>query len=84
MRLGMTELILILAIVLILFGSKRLPELASGMGKAIKNFKRGLEGHDEVDVTPADKQVSKESGATSVDKAVTEGQVVDSKKNSKS
>lgn len=83
MRLGMGELVLILAIALLLFGSKRLPELATGMGKAIKNFKRGLEGLDEVDVTPANKQVAKESSATSVDKAVTEAQVVDSNKDSK-
>ncbi len=37
--LGMPEVILILAVVLILFGAKKLPELARGMGKGIKEFK---------------------------------------------
>jgi len=50
--LGMPELIIILVIVVVLFGAKRLPELASGMGKAIKNFKKSLKGEDEIDVTP--------------------------------
>ncbi|MDI6727562.1 MAG: twin-arginine translocase TatA/TatE family subunit [Thermodesulfovibrionales bacterium] len=50
--LGMQELIIILVIILILFGAKRLPELAGGIGKAIKNFKKGMNEPDEIDVTP--------------------------------
>ncbi len=50
--LGMQELVIILLIVLVLFGAKRLPELASGMGKAIKNFKKATNEPDEIDVTP--------------------------------
>ena len=63
MRVGFTELLIILAIVLLMFGSKKLPELADGMGKAIRNFKRGINSEDEEDVTPADKQVAPRSGA---------------------
>ena len=65
MRVGITELLVILAIVLLLFGSKKLPELADGMGKAIRNFKKGIQSDDEdvTPVTPADKQVSARSGA---------------------
>ena len=48
----MQELVIILVIVLVLFGAKRLPELASGMGKAIKNFKKATNEPDEIDVTP--------------------------------
>ena len=51
MRVGVTELLVILLIVLVLFGSKKLPELADGMGKAIRNFKRGISSDDE-DVSP--------------------------------
>ena len=40
MNLGGQELILILLIVLVLFGSKKLPELARGMGQAIKEFQK--------------------------------------------
>ncbi|HHL40534.1 MAG TPA: twin-arginine translocase TatA/TatE family subunit [Deltaproteobacteria bacterium] len=49
--LGTTELILILVIVLIIFGVGRLPEIGSGMGKAIKNFKKATE-EAEIDITP--------------------------------
>jgi sec-independent protein translocase protein TatA len=38
--LGGTEMILILAVVLILFGAKKIPELARGMGQGIKEFKK--------------------------------------------
>ena len=40
--LGPTELLIVLAIVLLLFGAKRLPELARGLGKSVTNFKSGL------------------------------------------
>ena len=58
--LGMQELVIILVIVLVLFGAKRLPELASGMGKAIRNFKKATNEPDEIDVTPK-KNVETES-----------------------
>jgi len=38
--LGMQELVIILIIVLVVFGAKRLPEIGSGLGKGIKNFKK--------------------------------------------
>jgi sec-independent protein translocase protein TatA len=41
MNLGPTELIIILAIVLLLFGSTRLPKLARSLGQASKEFKQG-------------------------------------------
>lgn len=48
MRLGIPELLVILFIVLLIFGSSRLPELAKGLGKSIKNFKEAVkEGEDE-------------------------------------
>ena len=50
--LGITELLVILAIVVLIFGARRLPEIGSGFGKAIKNFKSGVSGKDEIDVTP--------------------------------
>jgi sec-independent protein translocase protein TatA len=39
MRLGLPELLIILAIVILIFGANRLPELGRGIGKGIKNFK---------------------------------------------
>ncbi|MCC6346008.1 MAG: twin-arginine translocase TatA/TatE family subunit [Nitrospirales bacterium] len=58
--LGMQELVIVLVIVVILFGARRLPELASGMGKAIKNFKKATNEPDEIDVTPTKKTMAEE------------------------
>ena len=55
---GTSELLIILGIVVVLFGARRLPELGSGMGQAIRNFKSGLSGKDEIDVTPKKEEVS--------------------------
>ena len=40
--LGMQELMIIMVIVVVLFGATRLPQLGSGIGKAISNFKQGV------------------------------------------
>ena len=45
--LGPFEIILIFAVMLLMFGAKRLPELAVGMGRGIRDFKRALNGADE-------------------------------------
>ena len=44
---GPMEMLLIFFVLLLLFGAKRLPELASGMGKGIRDFKRSLNGLDD-------------------------------------
>lgn len=49
--LGMPELMVVLVVVMVFFGGKRLPELATGMGKAIRNFKKASTEPDEINVT---------------------------------
>jgi sec-independent protein translocase protein TatA len=56
--LGTTELLVILGIVVLIFGARRLPEIGSGLGKAIKNFKAGVSQDSEIDVTPEKEEVS--------------------------
>ncbi|MBF0487934.1 twin-arginine translocase TatA/TatE family subunit [Candidatus Magnetominusculus dajiuhuensis] len=46
------HLLVILVVVLVLFGGQRLPELGKGMGAFIKNLKKGMSDHDEIDVAP--------------------------------
>ena len=53
---GMTELIIILVIVLVIFGANKLPEIGAGMGKAIKNFKKATTEPEEIDVTPSEEK----------------------------
>jgi sec-independent protein translocase protein TatA len=49
---GTQDLLLIGVIVVVLFGATKLPQLGSGIGQAIKNFKKGISEGDEIDVTP--------------------------------
>ncbi|MGA1790933.1 MAG: twin-arginine translocase TatA/TatE family subunit [bacterium] len=57
---GIPELIIILVIVLIIFGAGKLPEIGSGLGRGIKNFKKAAQGMDEIEVTPEKKEDEKE------------------------
>lgn len=67
MRIGITELLLILAIALLLFGPSKLPDLGKALGKAIKDFKDSAKGED----TPAAKapEASKDNGSDPAPKA---------------
>ena len=58
---GATELLILLAIVVTLFGARRLPELGSGLGKAIKNFKSGFSNEGEIDITPEKDKMSSDA-----------------------
>ena len=75
--LGPWEIILILAVVLVLFGAKKLPELAKGMGQGIKEFKKASRGvNDELEramddtptyTPPPTSQITEETTETSKD-----------------
>lgn len=49
MGLGMSELLIVLAIVILFFGGKKLPQLGSSLGESIKNFKKGMNEKDNDD-----------------------------------
>lgn len=46
------DLLVILAIVAVLFGGRKLPEIGKGIGEAIRNFKKGVAEQEHIDVTP--------------------------------
>ena len=48
-RLGLPELLVILAIVIVIFGANRLPGLGRGIGDAIRGFKEGMKTDDDKD-----------------------------------
>lgn len=56
--LGWQEIILIVLVILLLFGARRIPEVMRSMGKGIKEFKKGMK-EIEADITKEDKQEEK-------------------------
>lgn len=64
-RLGIGELAIILVIVLIVFGPKKLPELAKSMGQAVKEFKKGQKDLEETLNQPAITKEEKTDGQVS-------------------
>ena len=58
---GMPELIIILIIILIIFGAGKLPEIGSGIGKGIKNFKKAShESQEEIEAPNDQKDTEKD------------------------
>jgi sec-independent protein translocase protein TatA len=55
-QLGMWELMVILGIFVLLFGGKKLPEVAKGLGEGIRNFKTALKGDDKAPAAEEKKQ----------------------------
>ena len=45
--LGLPELLVVLFIILLLFGARKLPDLASGLGGAVNSFRKAMKGEDE-------------------------------------
>ncbi len=66
--LSMQDTLVILAIVAVLFGAKRLPEIGRGIGEAMKNFKKGLSEPSEIDVTPKKEESAKQETEKKEDK----------------
>lgn len=59
---GLTGVLIVIIVVLIITGFNKLPEVGSGLGRSIKNFKRSLNEPDEVDVTPESERGKKPDG----------------------
>jgi sec-independent protein translocase protein TatA len=53
MRLGGQEILIILLVIVLLFGGRKIPELAKGLGEGIRNFKNSVKKEDE---PPKDKK----------------------------
>jgi len=60
MSLGPTEIILIVAVLLLLFGGRKIPELMRGLGQGMKEFKKASRGDDDVSEKAVVENKSKE------------------------
>ncbi len=57
---GTPELLMIMLVILLLFGSKRLPELAQGIGKGIRQFRKAMDDvKEEIDLTDIDREIKR-------------------------
>jgi sec-independent protein translocase protein TatA len=68
MGLGIPELLVILVIVLIIFGPGKLPALGSGVGNALRNFRKAMNEPDAIDVTPSPDPAAGKDKASEHDK----------------
>lgn len=50
-NIGFTEILIVLLILILIFGGKKIPELAKGIGEGIRSFKKALRGDDSNDST---------------------------------
>ena len=57
--LGLTELLIILAVLLLIFGATRLPEIGSSLGKGIRMFKTSVTGEDESARQPENQETAR-------------------------
>ena len=74
-HLGLGELIVIFMLAFLVFGATRLPQIGEGMGKAIRNFRRGLASNDDIEVSPTKKRVSSDSNGSQTDSASEKAQL---------
>ena len=58
------ELFIIVAVVVLLFGGKKIPELAKGLGKGIKDFKTAIKEDEPTTMTTDDKKIEDDSANT--------------------
>ena len=67
-NLGTGELLIIMLVILLLFGGKKIPELMRGLGKGVKNFKEGINGiEEEINRDPRDTRQTADSDKTPKD-----------------
>ncbi len=56
MGIGTTEILIIVAVILLLFGGRKIPELMRGLGKGMNEFKKGLKGEDDEPTRPSEQK----------------------------
>jgi len=73
------ELFIIVAVVVLLFGGKKIPELAKGLGKGIKDFKGAIKEDEPETMTTNEKKIEEEKVATANTNSKEESKATDTK-----
>lgn len=63
MHMGFGEILVVLAVLLLVFGANKIPQLGDALGKGIRNFRKSSRQDDAIDVTPEKQQPDRLSGA---------------------
>jgi len=79
-NIGVSELVVILLILILVFGASRLPALGESLGKTIRSFKRGVAQDENIEVSAIDpKRVTAKSSA---EESVSDAEIIEEKKRS--
>jgi|PlaIllAssembly_1097288.scaffolds.fasta_scaffold400557_2 sec-independent protein translocase protein TatA len=62
-NIGMSELLVVLVIVMVIFGAGKLPEIGAGLGKAIRGFKKGTSGELDENEKSKEKEPPKDKAS---------------------
>jgi sec-independent protein translocase protein TatA len=79
-NIGVSELVVILLILMLVFGASRLPKLGESMGKAISNFKRAMSSNDDIQVSKVSEAEKKRLQDSKAGSEVTDAEVIDEKR----
>jgi sec-independent protein translocase protein TatA len=87
-NIGISELVVILLILMLVFGASRLPKLGESMGKAIRNFKRAVAQNEDIEVSEISDSERKQLQNAKVERAdkaqanpeIVDAEVVDEKR----
>ena len=76
-NIGVSELVVILLILMLVFGASRLPKLGESMGKAIRNFKRAVAQNEDIHVSEISDVERKQLQDSKIEKAKVNSEIVD-------
>lgn len=74
MRMGFGEILVVLAVILLVFGANKIPQLGDALGKGIRNFRKSSREDDAIDVTPEKREPDRLSGGAAVPPATAASQ----------
>ena len=78
---GVPELLIILAVVLLIFGPKNLPKLGSAIGRTVKNLREGMNSAPDIEIDEDDKKAEKDDDEAEEAEEEPERKVVKRRKN---